>query len=421
MRLCSVAVVITATLQLNDNGNPLPNVTFTFTTGALVASFSENFDGVTPPTLPAGWTADQGVNLAGAPLWETSNAGTPTPVADSAPNSAFTQDPANTCDNRIYTPAVMYNTGSQLLFRQNYDLEQSSATVAFDCGVLEININGGGWQDIVAAGGVFTQGGYNHTDISATFMNPLLPTRPNWSGISNGGAGGFESCAVILPAAGAGMPVQFRWRMGSDTSVTHAGWRVDNVQIAQRVCCVGAAPTVMSAVSRKTHGAAGDFNINLPLTGNVGVECRSGGGTNDYTMVVTFANSVTVNGSPQAQVVSGSGTVGTGGASNGGAVSISGAVVTIPLTNITNAQRIMVKLSGVSDGMATGDVTIPMGILIGDTNGNAAVNASDVSQTKAQSGAAVTGSNFRTDVNANGSINASDVSAVKIRSGTSLP
>ena len=182
-----------------------------------------------------------------------------------------------------------------------------------------------------------------------------------------------------------------------------------------------AAPMVASAVSRKTHGAAGAFNINLPLTGNVGVECRSTGGTNDYTMVVTFANSVTVNGSPQAQVVSGSGTVGTGGVANGGAVSISGAVVTIPLTNVTNAQRIMVKLSGVSDGMATGDVTIPMGILIGDTNGNAAVNASDVSQTKAQSGAAVTGSNFRTDVNANGSINASDVSAVKARSGTSLP
>ena len=48
---------ITATLQLNDNGNPLPNVQFTFITGALVASASENFDGVTAPALPAGWTA----------------------------------------------------------------------------------------------------------------------------------------------------------------------------------------------------------------------------------------------------------------------------------------------------------------------------------------------------------------------------
>src|SRR5205085_4261740 len=137
--------VATATLQLTDNGNPLPNVTFTFTTGTLVPSSSENFDGAVVPALPGGWTADQGVNVAAAPLWQTSNSGLPTPVADSAPNAAFTQDPANTCDNRLYSPVFMYPAGSILLFKQNYDFEQSSATVAFDCGVLEININGGGW------------------------------------------------------------------------------------------------------------------------------------------------------------------------------------------------------------------------------------------------------------------------------------
>jgi hypothetical protein len=139
-------------------------------------------------------------------------------------------------------------------------------------------------------------------------------------------------------------------------------------------------------------------------------------------MVVTFTGNVTVTGSPQAQVTAGAGCVGSGGVCMGGNnVAISGATVTIPLTNITNAQTIMVKLSGVNDGMATGDVTIPMGVLVGDTSGNGNVNASDVSQTKAQSGSGVTGSNFRTDVNVNGSINATDVSAVKARSGTSLP
>jgi hypothetical protein len=62
-----------------------------------------------------------------------------------------------------------------------------------------------------------------------------------------------------------------------------------------------------------------------------------------------------------------------------------------------------------------------MGILWGDTNGNRAVNAADVSQTKSRSGQAVDGTNFRSDVNANGSINAGDATLCKQYSGTSLP
>ncbi len=62
-----------------------------------------------------------------------------------------------------------------------------------------------------------------------------------------------------------------------------------------------------------------------------------------------------------------------------------------------------------------------MRVLVGDTTGNGVVNASDVSQTKAESGHMVTNANARTDVTANGTINASDVSLVKSKSGASLP
>ncbi len=61
-----------------------------------------------------------------------------------------------------------------------------------------------------------------------------------------------------------------------------------------------------------------------------------------------------------------------------------------------------------------------MDVLLGDTTGNGAVNASDVSQTKSQSGTPVTGTNFRTDVTANGEINASDITLVKSQSGTAF-
>jgi hypothetical protein len=161
--------------------------------------------------------------------------------------------------------------------------------------------------------------------------------------------------------------------------------------------------------------------VALPLTGSVGIECRSGGATNDYQLMVTFANAVTVNGNPQAQVTTGTGQIGSGGTSNGGAVSVSGMAVTVPLTNIANAQRIVVTLFGVSDGLNTNNVVIPMGVLLGDTSGNGTVNASDVSQTKLRSGQIIDATNFRSDVSVNGSINASDVSVVKLHSGTALP
>ncbi len=49
------------------------------------------------------------------------------------------------------------------------------------------------------------------------------------------------------------------------------------------------------------------------------------------------------------------------------------------------------------------------------------VNASDVSQTKAQVGQLVTSSNFRTDINVSGTISASDVATVKSKIGTAVP
>jgi len=156
----------------------------------------------------------------------------------------------------------------------------------------------------------------------------------------------------------------------------------------------------------------------------VGVECRSGGATHDYSLVVTFSGNVTVTGSPQSQVTMGSGCVGSGGTCDpNGTVSVSGNMVTVPLTNIADVQVINVRINGVngaSDEPAV-DVNIPMGILIGDVNGSRAVNSTDVALTKSQVGQTVTSSNFREDVNASGTITATDVTIVKSDVGHALP
>jgi fibronectin-binding autotransporter adhesin len=185
----------------------------------------------------------------------------------------------------------------------------------------------------------------------------------------------------------------------------------------------GGALAPISAVSRKTHGTVGDFDITLPLTGISGIECRTGGATNDHRLIVTFPAAVTVSGTPQAQVTSGTGQIGTGGNSNGGVVTLdqTKTIMTVPLTNVTNAQRLVVTLFSVGDGVNTNNVTVPMGVLAGDTTANGAVNSSDIAQTQSQSGQLVTSSNFREDVTVNGSINSSDIALVQSKSGTALP
>ena len=191
--------------------------------------------------------------------------------------------------------------------------------------------------------------------------------------------------------------------------------QTDNAFPAATYTVVGNAscgPSIVpvSAVSRKTHPGAGIFDVNLPLVGTAGIECRTGGASGNHQVVVTFVAPVTIT---SASVTSGTGSV--------SSATISGNQVFVNLTNVGNAQTIMITLFGVNDGTHNGNVSIPMGVLLGDTTANGAVNSTDVSQTKLQSGNVVTTSNFREDVTVNGSINSSDVSSVKLQSGTALP
>jgi uncharacterized delta-60 repeat protein len=180
--------------------------------------------------------------------------------------------------------------------------------------------------------------------------------------------------------------------------------------LARYLIASEAPPTV---VSRKTQGGAGTFDINLPLTGAPGIECRSGGANNDYEVVFTFPSAVTLDGGSVAAARGNS-------ADMAGApiVSADGRTVILNLTNVSDAQTISLTLLGVNNGTSTHNVEVQMSVLVGDTNGNGAVNASDVSQTKSRSGQPVNSSNFRSDVTGDGTISASDVALVKARSGT---
>ena len=172
-------------------------------------------------------------------------------------------------------------------------------------------------------------------------------------------------------------------------------------------------PILVSAVSRKTHGLAGTFDVDL-MPPSSGIECRTGGANGDYDVVVTFAVPITVSGAVAVPAAGGSAAV-------SGSPTVAGNQVTIHLTNVSNGQRFNVNVLGVNDGTTTRNISVPMAVLIGDTTGNGAVNSSDISQTQSQSGQTVTSVNFREDVTVNGLINSSDISLVQSKSGTALP
>jgi hypothetical protein len=178
----------------------------------------------------------------------------------------------------------------------------------------------------------------------------------------------------------------------------------------------GSGPIPTKVVSRKKHGRAGTFDINLPLTGSAGVECRSAGTSNTFQVVFTFPKAVTVGG---ATVTPGAG--GSGSVLGTPIVSADGKTVTVNLTGVTNVQTITVTLSSVSDGTSTGDVAVLMGMLIGDTTADRTVNTTDINQVKALVGQAATSANFRSDVTADGIIKNPDVTLVKSKKGTFLP
>jgi glucose/arabinose dehydrogenase len=265
------------------------------------------------------------------------------------------------------------------------------------------------------------------TIIGATFYNPPTNNFPNfyigryfYGDFCSGWIRAFNPADATSSLFGTGIGNLVDLKVGADGSLYYLErgntGRLMRVQFNSTV-------SVQSAVSRKTHGNAGAFDVALPLTGTPGVDPRSGGATNDYTLVVnvTGAGSISVDGTPQAQVTSGSATVGSGGASNGGAVTISGSTITIPLTNVANAQTISVTLNNVNDGTTTRSFTIPLSVLIGDTNGDGTVNSGDALQTRSRSGQATDATNFRSDVNTDGNVNSGDVIVVRNRSGSSLP
>lgn len=180
---------------------------------------------------------------------------------------------------------------------------------------------------------------------------------------------------------------------------------------------------VVGAVSRKIHGTGGTFDIQLPLSANPpipsmrGIEPRTGGGDARHTVVFQFPQAISSVDSATVTGQTGTPTIiarDSGPGPN---------EYTVAIGNVANAQTVMVNLVGVRTAAGTnlGNFSVPLGVLLGDTNGDTVVNSGDSAQTRNRAGQLAAPENFRSDVNTDGAINSGDAVIVRRNSGAVLP
>lgn len=251
---------------LGDGIGDVPNeASLTLTLADAGTPIGWNFDALAAPVLPGGWTTDAS---GGGLAWSTQSV-----AADSSPNAAYAPAAAASGDTSLTSATVEVPAGgAELQFRQRYATEAGR-----DGGVLEIAVDGGAFEDILAAGGQFAAGGYTaelqtRPACAATAANPLAGRR-TWSGTQPA----FEPTSVILPSAAAGHAVRFRWRLGTDCLEETGGangWWIDDVRLTS------APPSVSTPARLATTTAAGAQRVEPFGIGN------AGGGSLTYAVTI---------------------------------------------------------------------------------------------------------------------------------------
>jgi hypothetical protein len=250
---------LTASFQLQDGTANLGTLAFAFPIGTAIKPLTQDFDAVSVPALPAGWSS----TISGAASnWVTSAV---TPFT--GPNAAFIAEAPNPGVAELTSPSVAVTTATaRLSFRNFYDSECDPVvlTNAYDGGVLEIKIGTGAFTDILAAGGSFASGGYTRK-IDPTDDNPLT-NRFCWSGLS----ANFIHTVVNLPASAAGQNVRFKWRFGTDTANAYGrgGWYIDAIALLDgSTCCTLSPPAIVGQPSTQTTFPGTNVTFSVTASG----------------------------------------------------------------------------------------------------------------------------------------------------------
>jgi len=138
-------------------------------------------------------------------------------------NYWFAEDVPNITDSYLESPLIQATANNLFLrFFHQYDLDEDGGDF-YDGGQVQINIAGGGWNEVGAAN--FTQNGYNAT-IRTGFGNPM-----GGELAFGGDSEGYIESIVNLVGVNQGQAFQIRFRQANDSSVADQGWSVDDVLV----------------------------------------------------------------------------------------------------------------------------------------------------------------------------------------------
>ena len=178
---------------------------------------------------------------------------------------------------------------------------------------------------------------------------------------------------------------------------------------------VRVAPAATAFALVRADSTKGGFPIDLPITGEPGIEDRSGGSKGRFTVEFTFNNELASVGSVTTSC----------GIVQGSVIDSSDPHrFIVNLRNVTcNAEDVTVTLHNVTDRTSNTILSSEavMSLLLGDVDGDGAVTNADFAIEKADQGQTTDENNFRADIDASGSIDRRDARTVKQQIGTSLP
>ncbi len=188
-------------------------------------------------TVPAPGDCNLGVTPAevfaddlesGAPGWSSSGTGDTWALASGQVHSGVfayhADDVDEVSDQYLDSPSIVLPTGEAPLTLQfwNYQEIEDSGTGCFDGAVAEISTDGGmNWIRLEAE---LLTDPYDGP-VSTSFSNPLAGENA-WCGDPQDW---LES--IVDLDAFAGDTVQFRFRLATDSSVSHPGWWIDDVEV----------------------------------------------------------------------------------------------------------------------------------------------------------------------------------------------